>query len=106
MLHVIDTYFCTMLKHLQQKWNVNGWRLLLILITFALGGSTCGWLGRMLLKSLAIENRAVWIVTYIIVITLLWPLCVLVISIPLGQFAFFRRYLGQLLNRKRRTDKK
>jgi hypothetical protein len=95
-----------MFKHLQQKWKVNGWQLLLILITFALGGSTCGWLGRTLLKSLAIENKTAWIVTYIISITLLWPLCVLVISIPLGQFAFFRRYLWQLFNRKRRTDKK
>ena len=106
MLHYSDTYFCNMLKHLQRKWNVNGWRLLLIIITFAVGGSACGWLGRTLLKNLAIENKALWIIVYIILVTLLWPLCVLVISIPLGQFGFFRRYLWQLINRKRRTDKK
>lgn len=42
---------------------------------------------------LHIENRPLWVVIYIVLITLLWPLSVLMVSIPLGQFAFFREYL-------------
>jgi folate-dependent phosphoribosylglycinamide formyltransferase PurN len=88
-----------MLKKLQQHWHVNGWQVLLILITFALGGSLCGYVGRKLLGFIAIDNKAIWIVLYIILVTLLWPLCVLLISIPLGQFSFFRKYVGKLLKK-------
>ena len=31
--------------------------------------------------------------------TLLWPLCVLMVSIPLGQFTFFKKYLLKILGR-------
>jgi hypothetical protein len=43
-------------------------------------------------------------VLYIVFITLLWPLCVLLISIPLGQFSFFKKYVGKLLNKLRGTS--
>jgi len=82
-----------MLKKLKARWKVNGLNLLLIITTFALGGSLCGYLGRKLLLLTNLEKGAAWIILYIILITLLWPFCVLLISIPLGQFAFFRRYL-------------
>ncbi|WP_407920872.1 DUF6787 family protein [Filimonas effusa] len=95
-----------MFKHLKQKWNVNGWRLLLIITTFALGGSACGYIGRLIMKTLPIEHRALWLIIYILLVSLLWPLCVLIVSIPLGQFLFFRQYLARLFSRKRRTDKK
>ncbi len=82
-----------MLKKLQQRWNVNGLNLVLIITTFALGGSLCGYAGRKILLFTNLEKNVLWFVLYILLITLLWPLCVLLISIPLGQFAFFKRYL-------------
>lgn len=82
-----------MLKKLQQRWGVNGLNLVLIITTFALGGSLCGYAGRKLLLFTNLEKGVLWFVLYIILITLLWPLCVLLISFPLGQFAFFKRYL-------------
>ncbi len=85
-----------MFQRLRQKWKVSGWRLLLILITFATGGSLCGWLGRLMLNALSIEQPLVRIPLYIVIITILWPFCVLLISIPLGQFSFFRKYLKKL----------
>jgi hypothetical protein len=88
-----------MFKKLQQHWGVNGLQVLLILITFALGGSLCGYLGRKLLGLLTIDSKALWIVLYILLVTILWPLCVLLISIPFGQFSFFRKYVGKLLNK-------
>jgi formyltetrahydrofolate-dependent phosphoribosylglycinamide formyltransferase len=93
-----------MFERLQQKWKVNGWRLLLILVTFALGGSLCGYLGRQLLGLFNIESAAIRIPLYIILVTILWPFCVILISIPLGQFVFFRNYLKKM--GRRMTGKK
>lgn len=88
-----------MFKKLQSKWKVSGTRLLLILCTFALGGSLCGYLARRLLSMFELDRGIVWILLYILFITLLWPLCVMIISIPLGQFLFFRNYLKRIFGR-------
>jgi formyltetrahydrofolate-dependent phosphoribosylglycinamide formyltransferase len=85
-----------MFHRLKEKWNVSWTRFTLIFITFALGGSTCGYLGRKLLALLDIESAGLRIPLYIILVTLLWPFCVLAISIPLGQFRFFTSYLGKM----------
>ena len=82
-----------MLQKLKARWKVNSINLVLVIATFALGGSLCGYTGRKILLLTDLEKGAVWIVLYIILMTLLWPLCVLLVSIPLGQFAFFKRYL-------------
>jgi formyltetrahydrofolate-dependent phosphoribosylglycinamide formyltransferase len=82
-----------MFEKLKQRWKVNGLNLVLIIATFALGGSLCGYAGRKLLMLASFEKGVLWIVLYVLLITLLWPLCVLLISIPMGQFAFFKRYL-------------
>jgi formyltetrahydrofolate-dependent phosphoribosylglycinamide formyltransferase len=82
-----------MFKALQQKWKVTGWQLLLILCTFALGGSLCGYLGRKILSLFIIDSAFFWLILYILLITLLWPVCVLLLSIPLGQYRFFKNYI-------------
>lgn len=88
-----------MFQKLQRKWKVNGTSLLLILATFALGGSACGIVGRKLMAFTGIEKGWLWALLYIIVLTIIWPLCVLLISIPMGQFAFFKKYIRKLLGR-------
>jgi hypothetical protein len=93
-----------MLKRFQDKWQVKGWRFFLVILCFALGGSLCGWLGRALMQLLAIENRLVWIILYIIVVTLLWPLSVLAVSLPLGQFSFFKQYIRKIFARLKRKS--
>lgn len=82
-----------MFEKLKQRWKVNGLNLVLIIATFALGGSLCGYAGRKVLMLTGLEKGVLWIILYVVLITLLWPLCVLLISFPLGQFAFFKRYL-------------
>ena len=82
-----------MFEKLKHRWKVNGLNLLLIIVTFALGGSLCGYTGRKILMLSGLEKGVLWFVLYILLITLLWPVCVLLISIPLGQFVFFRNYL-------------
>lgn len=85
-----------MFKQLQQKWKVTSWSLVLILITFAVGGSLTGYTGKRLMELTRVERTAVYIPLYIIVMTLVWPLMVLAISIPLGQFQFFKRYITNM----------
>lgn len=99
-----------MFEKLKQRWKVNGINLVLIITTFALGGSLCGYAGRRLLMLTGLEKGAFWIILYVLLITLLWPLCVLLISIPLGQFKFFRKYIlkiwGKMSGRNSKTGQK
>ena len=85
-----------MFKKLKQHWRVNGVNLAFILLTFALGGSLCGYAGRKILLWLGMEKGIGWISVYIFFIVILWPLCVIVISIPFGQFSFFRQYIVRI----------
>jgi formyltetrahydrofolate-dependent phosphoribosylglycinamide formyltransferase len=82
-----------MFEKLKARWKVNTINLLLIIATFALGGSLCGYAGRRLLLLTNLEKGVPWVILYVLLVTLLWPVCVLLISIPLGQFAFFKNYI-------------
>ena len=93
-----------MFRKLQERWKVNGLNLLLILSTFALGGSLCGYAGRKLLLMTGLEKGALWILCYIILITLLWPVCVLLISVPMGQFAFFKNYIHRIISKLKKKN--
>ena len=88
-----------MFTKLKQHWKVNGLDLILIIITFAVGGSLCGIAGRKIMTLLNIEKGALWILLYILLVTLLWPMAVLLVSIPLGQFVFFKNYIGKIVGR-------
>jgi predicted permease len=83
----------------KQKWNVNWLQFTLIITTFALGGSTCAYLSRKILSFFWAEKSVAYYIIYIILITLLWPFCVLMISILFGQFTFFKKYIQKILNR-------
>ncbi|MGB4844017.1 MAG: phosphoribosylglycinamide formyltransferase [Ferruginibacter sp.] len=82
-----------MFEKLKARWKVNTLNLVLVIATFALGGSLCGYAGRKVLLLTGLDKGVTWIILYILLVTLLWPLCVLLISIPLGQFKFFKNYI-------------
>ncbi len=88
-----------MFRKLQERWKVNGLNLMLILSTFALGGSLCGYAGRKLLLLTGLEKGAIWLICYVVLVTLLWPVSVLLISVPLGQFSFFKNYINRIINK-------
>ncbi len=92
----INLQFCQMFEKLKTKWGVNGIQLTLILITFAFGGSACGYLARKVLGLFEIGNKLAFYSFYVLLITMFWPICVIVISIPLGQFRFFSGYLSRV----------
>jgi uncharacterized membrane protein YwzB len=88
-----------MFNKLQKKWNVNGFQLFLIICTFAIGGSVCGKISSFILDLFSINNTFIKVLLYLLLVTLLWPLCVIIISIPLGQFKFFKSYLLKVFAR-------
>ena len=85
-----------MFKKLREKWGVSPLRMLLIFCTFAIGGSLSGYTARKILALIEIEQRALWVIVYILLVTLLWPMAVLLVSIPFGQLTFFRKYLVRI----------
>lgn len=85
-----------MFEKLKNKWHVSGFQLLLILCTFAIGGSLCGYAARRLMGLFSLEKGALWYVLYILLVTLLWPVAVLLVSVFFGQFRFFKNYLSRV----------
>jgi hypothetical protein len=85
-----------MFEKIKNRWKVNTPGFVLIICTFALGGSLCGYLGRRLIGLLNLEKGFWWVCLYLLIIALLWPICVILISIPLGQYPFFKAYLKKI----------
>ncbi|HUM98194.1 MAG TPA: hypothetical protein PK275_10075 [Chitinophagaceae bacterium] len=88
-----------MFEKLQQKWKVSGPRLALIIATFAIGGSLTGYVGKKIMNLLSIQQDWLWAIVYILIITILWPIAVLVVSIFFGQFRFFQKYIQKIGNK-------
>ena len=88
-----------MFEKLKKHWGVDGFNLILILITFACGGSLCGYTARKLLLLINIEKGFIWILVYLLTATIIWPFAVLLVSVPFGQFNFFKGYLNKIKNR-------
>jgi hypothetical protein len=88
--------FAAMFARLKDKWKVGWFQFVLIFTTFALGGSLCARAGSWLLQLILDEKNWVYWVLYVPLITILWPMCVLLVSIPLGQFRFFTGYLKKM----------
>jgi hypothetical protein len=85
-----------MFDRLKKKWKVGSLQLTLILCTFAIGGSMTGFAGKKIMNLLSIQQDWLWAIVYILLITVIWPLAVLLISIPFGQFSFFFRYIRRI----------
>ena len=85
-----------MFERLQKKWKVGGLQLALIISTCAIGGSLTGYVGKKIMNVLPISEDWLWAVVYILLVTIIWPMAVLVVSIPFGQFRFFIRYIRKI----------
>jgi hypothetical protein len=88
-----------MFDKLKKKWKVSGVQLLLVLCTFAVGGSLDGYISRRIMTLFPLEKGVLWYVVYIVILTLLWPVCVLLVSVFFGQFRFFKNYLLRVARR-------
>lgn len=71
-------------------------QLVLILCTFAIGGSLTGFVAKKIMNVLPIHADWIWAIVYILIVTILWPMMVIIVSIPFGQFKFFINYTRKL----------
>jgi formyltetrahydrofolate-dependent phosphoribosylglycinamide formyltransferase len=85
-----------MFKRLQQKWKVGPLQIVLILVCFATGGSLTGYSAKKIMNLLPVEQDWLWGVIYIILLSVIWPLAVIITSIFFGQFRFFSGYVRRL----------
>jgi formyltetrahydrofolate-dependent phosphoribosylglycinamide formyltransferase len=85
-----------MFDRLKKKWKVKGWQLGLIILTFALGGSMTGFVAKKVMNILPISIDWLWAIIYILLVTIIWPVAVVIVSIPFGQFNFFWRYIRKI----------
>ncbi|HOZ84745.1 MAG TPA: hypothetical protein PK191_04595 [Niabella sp.] len=94
-----------MFTRLREKWGVGPVRLVFILCTFAVGGSLSGYAGKWLLSLLAISNKALSVFVYFLLVTLIWPIAVISVSLLFGQYPFFKKYLAKMGKRLFGTHK-
>ncbi len=48
------------------------------------------------MNALVIDKDWLWTIIYIVLITVIWPLAVLIVSIPFGQSRFFTKYIKKI----------
>jgi folate-dependent phosphoribosylglycinamide formyltransferase PurN len=87
------------INRLQQKWGVGPVQFWLIMTTFALGGSLSGYLNKQILNLVFLEKNAAYWLIYPLLLTILWPISVILVSFITGQFLFFKGYLGRIWGR-------
>jgi len=85
-----------MFERLQKKWKVGPFQIVLIVTCFALGGSLTGYSAKKIMDALPFEKDWLWMIIYILFVTLIWPLAVLLVSFFFGQFKFFKNYVSRL----------
>lgn len=85
-----------MFERLQQKWKVGPLQIILIIISFALGGSLTGYSAKKIMDVLSVEKDWLWTIIYILLVVIIWPLAVLIVSLFFGQFNFFKDYVTRL----------
>ena len=85
-----------MFARLRKKWKVSGLQFALIIAAFAIAGSLTGYAGKKIMNLLEIEKDWLWISAYILLVAMIWPFAVIIVSIPLGQYRFFARYVRKM----------
>lgn len=91
-----------MLKRLQQKWNVSGWQFFIILLVFAITGTTTAWLTRMITGWVGFTDETFWAWKWLLKIGMLligYQLILLTVAFIFGQFAFFWNFEKKMLRR-------
>lgn len=90
-----------MLKRLQQKWNVKGGQLFIILCVFAITGTTTAWLTKVIIGWVGFTEQTYWLWKLLLRLGMLvigYQLILLSVAFLLGQFAFFWKFEQRMLS--------
>lgn len=99
--HNIEAPKANYFIRLKEKWQLGSMlHLLLVLITFTIGGSACGFItGKIMSLSSISLKSPLWWISYVVLASIIWPACVYIISFFFGQQKFFKKYLIKMGNR-------
>lgn len=96
------------MKKLQDRWGVSGTRVIIILIVFALTGTTVLYIKSPILNFIVGESEKTWIhsLIYFILILPIYNILLLAYGAILGQFQFFwefeKRFFRRIFFRKKK----
>lgn len=89
-----------MFEKLKDKWKVGNTDLILILIVFAITGTTTAFLTRQVTIWLDLESGSLYYwLTKIAILLIGYQLLILVVALPFGQFPFFWNFLKKMWKR-------
>jgi len=95
------------IAYLENRWQVNTWRVILILIVFACTGFTVMFLKKPIMNLLFADGEKHWVFTvlYYIFILPLYNLVLLIYGFLFGQFRFFWEFEKRMFSRMRGKKK-
>ena len=90
------------MANLKQRWNLkNNWQVVVIILVFALTGSTAAMLSKPILNWLGISKNthhlALYIPLYIVIIFPIYQVLLVSIGFIFGQFQFFWNFEKKML---------
>ena len=93
-----------MIKYLKDKWNLkSNFQLVIILIVFAITGSSSLYISKPLMEFLSISNDSMNVISYwilrFIIVTLVYQLVLLVVAFLFGQFNWFWNFEKKMLKK-------
>lgn len=91
------------LQKLESRWGVKGWvQILIILVVFAVTGSSSVYVGRWVMSVLGMTSDMTWYIWYpvrILVVFFAYQLLLLMYAFLFGQFKFFWNFEKKMLSR-------
>jgi hypothetical protein len=101
-----------MFEKLKKRWNIeSNFQVVIILVVFAITGSTTVYLKRIIFDWLQITSETpllIKIPVYIIVILTVYNILLLIVGFIFGQFRFFlefeKRFFSRFINWKKQTS--
>lgn len=104
----------TMIEKLKQRWNIkSNFQVFIILVVFAITGSTTVYLKKLIFDWVGINAETplvAKVIFYIVVILAVYNVLLLIIGFLFGQFRFFwefeKKFFSRLLFRKKKITVK
>lgn len=93
-----DTEQASFLHKLKDKWKLSSiTQVVLVLITFSVGGSACGIMTGKIMSFFSMSSKSpLWWILYVILATIIWPITVYLVSYFFGQQKFFKDYITKI----------
>tara|TARA_B100001057_G_scaffold489072_1_gene574627 strand:+ start:67 stop:363 length:297 start_codon:yes stop_codon:yes gene_type:complete len=93
-----------MIKYLKDKWNLkSNFQLVIILIVFAITGSSSLYISKPLMEFLSISTDSMNIISYwilrFIIVTIVYQFVLLVVAFVFGQFNWFWNFEKKMLKK-------